>query len=501
MIKNILEYLESAACTYPNKVAFADNDVSLTFSQVLEYAKRVARLIQAECRGARNRPIAVYMEKSAYTLCAFLGIVYSGNYYCPLDTKSPKERCQKILDTLNPVAVIYRQKEQVQMFETGSIFFDSIFGMEASEKLDAGYHDILDVDPLYVLFTSGSTGQPKGVVISHKSVIDYTEWLSDTFHFNSDTIFGNQAPFFFDNSILDIYSTLKNGSAMVIIPEYLFSFPKRLLEYLKKNKINTIFWVPSALIHVANSTALSEVQLPLLKKVLFCGEVMPNKQLNIWRRQYPHLLYVNLYGPTEITDVCTYYIVDREFSDEEALPIGVPCRNTQILVLNEEGSLVTDLCEVGELCVRGTCISLGYYGDPEKTNIVFVQNPMNKNYRDIIYRTGDLVRYNEHGELIYLCRKDFQIKHQGHRIELGEIENATSAIDGVLHSCALYDDLNKVIVLFVNVDDDITEKTIYQSLKTKLPKYMVPGKINILDHFPMTNNGKIDRVTLRKEWF
>ena len=277
-------------------------------------------------------------------------------------------------------------------------------------------NQILDVDPLYVLFTSGSTGTPKGVIISHRSVIDYTEWLSDTFNFNETTVFGNQAPFYFDNSILDIYSVLKNGSKMVIIPETYFSFPRKLLNFINERKINTLFWVPSALIGLANSGQLKEIRLDHIKKVLFCGEVMPNKHLNIWRKEYPDIQYANLYGPTEITDVCSYYIIDRDFKDEEPLPIGKACRNTEIIVLNENNQKVKGE-ERGELCVRGICLSKGYLGDFTKTDTAFVQNPLNGRYYEKIYRTGDIVKYNQFGELIYLCRKDYQIKHQGYRIE------------------------------------------------------------------------------------
>lgn len=502
MIKNVIEYLENAARIYPDKIAFADGEISLTFSQVLEKAKRIAQHIIRQCGYIYNQPIAVYMEKSVHTLCAFLGIVYSGNYYCPIDRHSPKERCLKILSTLRPVCIVYQENSCSVLDES----LTSVFVKEAYEEagsliyVENIRHQILDCDPLYVLFTSGSTGTPKGVVISHKSVIDYTEWLSETFSFNSDTVFGNQAPFIFDNSILDIYSTLKNGSTMNIIPESYFAFPKRLFEYMQVSAINTIFWVPSALVQVANSGILSQIHLSSLQKIMFCGEVMPNKQLNIWRKHYPNALYANLYGPTEITDVCTYYIVDRDFSDEESLPIGKPCQNTQILVLDENDHLVTDHTKFGELCVRGTCVSLGYYADIKKTQAAFTQNPLHSNYRDIIYRTGDLVRYDEDGNLLYLGRKDFQIKHQGHRIELGEIETAVGAIEQVQQNCVLYDEVNKIIHLFVCAEEGCHEKDIYLKLKNSVPKYMLPGKIHLISNLPKTSNGKIDRVYLKEEY-
>ena len=255
------------------------------------------------------------------------------------------------------------------------------------------------MDILYVLFTSGSTGIPKGVIISHRSVIDYTEWAAETFHFDSHTIFGNQAPFYFDNSVLDIYSTIRNGAALYIIPQMLFSFPIRLLEYIRDHNINTIFWVPTVLSRVADIGVLEHCEIGCLENILFAGEVMPAKQLNIWMRRLPDALYANLYGPTEITVDCTYFIVNRKIEDNEPVPIGYPCRNSDILVLNKENQLVKGE-EKGELCVRGTSLSLGYYNNPEKTKRVFVQNPLHHLYEDRIYRTGDIVHYNERGEVV-----------------------------------------------------------------------------------------------------
>jgi len=309
-------------------------------------------------------------------------------------------------------------------------------------------------------------------------------------------VFGNQAPFYFDNSILDIYSTVKNAGKMVIIPEEKFLSSKRLCRYLDEVGINTIFWVPSALVLVANSGALDAVCPKGIEKVLFCGEVMPTAQLNVWRRALPNALYANLYGPTEITDVCAYFIVEREFSDTESLPIGFPCQNTEILVLNERDEMVADGA-IGELCVRGTCLSYGYYRSPEKTAAAFTQNPLNTMYPEKIYRTGDLVRYNQYGELLYLGRKDYQIKHMGHRIELGEIETAASAYRDVKQSCALYDVEKQRIILFVAAED-IDKTALYQHLKKCLPHYMLPSLIVDLEVLPLNANGKIDRLKLKE---
>jgi len=332
-------------------------------------------------------------------------------------------------------------------------------------------------------------------------VIDYIDWVVSEFNISAEDSFGNQAPFYFDNSILDIYSMLKTGASLYIIPKKDFSQPVVLLEYLQKNAINTIFWVPSALITVAKLRALKNVDLTgTLKRVLFCGEVMPNKQLNYWRSNLPEVVYANLYGPTEITDACTFYIVDREFGDEESLPIGKPMKNTEILVLDEEDKLITEAQTeaIGELCVKGTSLAVGYYNNPEKTKAAFVQNPLNNKYDEIIYRTGDLVAYNEFGELLYMGRKDYQIKHMGHRIELGEIETAASSLDDIPRCCCLYDDERSKIVLVVESEEPIVKTELNQRLKEMIPEYMLPGKVINVPTMPLNANGKIDRKLLKE---
>ncbi|MBR5116915.1 MAG: amino acid adenylation domain-containing protein [Lachnospiraceae bacterium] len=496
MVTNVFQYLEASAGRYPDKIAFEDAERSVTFRELREKAYAIADRIHEKCGGIRNEPIGVYMYKGVDCLIAFMGIVCSGNFYSPIDRHSPKARIDRIMETLSPKAILYNEEP----YEGREDLCIDIREVGTSRQEHRYYEDNIDTDPLYVLFTSGSTGQPKGVTISHRGVIDYAEWLYDTFAFDEETVFGNQAPFYFDNSILDIYSTLRNGATTCLIPERSFTFQRDLFAFLKEHRINTIFWVPSALIGVANSGILDKEVLPALDKILFCGEVMPNRQLNAWRKHYPDALFANLYGPTEITDVCTCFIVDREFQDDEPLPIGFPCRNTDIIVLNDRDERVTAPGDKGELCVRGTCLSMGYFKDFEKTDRAFVQNPLNPYIHETIYHTGDIVEYNERGELMYLSRKDFQIKHQGHRIELGEIDTAGSSIAGVNCCCALYDDVNRQIVLFYTASDaEITDKAVYRELKSRIPGYMLPSRINRLADMPLNLNGKIDRVALKEQ--
>ena len=283
---------------------------------------------------------------------------------------------------------------------------------------------------------------------------------------------------------------------MIIIPETLFMFPVKLPEFVRDNDITTIFWVPTVMINVANSGVLSEIEMPKLKNVVFCGEVMPNTQLNIWRKAQPHCTYANLYGPTEISDVCTYYIADRPFKDSDPLPIGRACENMRIIILNERNE-IAKTNEQGEICVIGTGVSLGYWNNKEITDKVFTQNPVNTYYDERIYRTGDLAFINDEGLIIYLGRKDNQVKVKGNRIELGEIENAAMCVEGIKGACAVFDEEKQQIVLFAESQIDFKLRKLNLELKKYIPNYMLPSALRIMDKFPHTANDKIDRVTLK----
>ena len=317
----------------------------------------------------------------------------------------------------------------------------------------------LDTDPIYIVFTSGSTGVPKGVVACHRSVIDYIENLSEVLCFNENTRFANQTPLYFDACLKELYPTLKFGATTYIVPKSLFMFPIKLVEFLNEYKINT-------------------------------------KQFKIWRETLPKARFVNLYGPTEATGMCCYFEVDREFELDEVVPIGRPFHNTEILLLDENNKLVED-GNVGEICVRGTSLTLGYYNNFEKTSEVFVQNPINSRYPELIYKTGDLGKRNERGELIFVSRKDYQIKHMGHRIELGEIEVNVNMIEEISTSCAVYDkEKGKIVLYYIG---ELEPDKLVRILKDKLPRYMIPNKTEKLEQMPLTANGKIDRVFLMKK--
>ena len=284
-----------------------------------------------------------------------------------------------------------------------------------------------------------------------------------------------------------------------MIPKTYFTFPIKLVEFLNERKINTIYWVPSALAIVSNWNVFDFARPEHLQKILFAGEVMPVKHLNYWRRYLPDCLYANLFGPTETTDICSFYVVDRDFADSDSLPIGRACDNCDTFLLTEEGTRASRAGEEGEIVVRGSFLADGYYNEPEKTAAVFTQNPLNTAFPERIYRTGDLARLNEKGEFIYISRKDFQIKRMGYRIELGEIEAAAGSVEKVKSAAALYDaDTGRILVIYEGRIKDTDE--VLQQTADKVPPYMRPDEVIRIKQMPYNANGKIDRQRLLKEY-
>jgi len=497
---NVTQYLDKTASSFPNKIALDDTKATLTFKQLQQYAYSVANKITQF--HLTNAPVAVYMPKSNDMVVSFAAINYSGNFYVPIDTKSPDIRIQNIFNTLESKLILTNSTNYSKLktlYNGDVICIDEVNDTDFSlYNNDLISEKIIDTDPVYSIFTSGSTGTPKGVVISHRGVIDYIDWAIETFHIDENTVIANQAPFYFDNSTLDLYLMFATGATLIVVPDENYAFPAKLLDLLNQKEVNFVFWVPFVLINIANYNLLEKKKPEYLTKILFAGEVMPNRHLNYWRKHLPDSLYANLYGPTEITVDCTFYVVDREFTDDEPLPIGKPCKNSGVLILTSDDRLA-GTNEQGELCVRGSSLAMGYYNDPEKTAKVFVQNPLNKYYPEMIYRTGDIAYWNEYGEIMYVGRTDSQIKHNGYRIDLGEIENAVLCTGFIKTTCVVYNNNKKEIVMFYESDTDLSLGELRKSMLQFVPKYMIPTKYIKLDKMPINANGKIDRLTLNNE--
>lgn len=494
METNVLSYLDAIAAQKPNKVAYSDGREGFTFSQVYMQSRSIGTYLHQV--GLYRKPVVVFMDKHPKEIIAFLGVITGGCFYVPIDEEMPNSRIEQILGNCRPRLIICdaNTKEKAERFRfDGEIrLYDDLIGIpEDGESLAEIRRVALDIDPIYIVFTSGSTGEPKGVAACHRSVIDYIEQLSEVLGFDENTVFGNQTPLYFDACLKEIYPTLKFGATTYIVPKQLFMFPVKLVEFLNEHKINTICWVVSALMMISAFGTFQTVKPKYLRTVAFGSEVFPVRQFRIWREALPEASFTNLYGPTEGTGMCCYYHLERELCDQEPIPIGQPFRNTEILLLDEQNQPARE----GEICIRGTSVTLGYYNNPQKTAESFVQNPLNTAYPEVIYRTGDIGKYNEHGELVFVSRKDYQIKHMGHRIELGEIEANASLIEGVKMCGCIYDKEKGRIVLYYS--GDISVKDLVSNLKEMLPRYMIPNRVLMMERLPFTANGKIDRTSLK----
>ncbi|MBR1757683.1 MAG: amino acid adenylation domain-containing protein [Lachnospiraceae bacterium] len=496
-IFHVCEYMERWLTEDPDKTAVIDENGSVTYAQLVDAYQSIASDLARKIE--QGSPVAVYMDKGIPALCSFFGIVSAGGFYVLLNPDLPIARLSQIQSVLQAPFVITDEAHSTQ---AASLFApDQILRIDELVKtpvdpvlLKTVRANALDTDPLYANFTSGSTGVPKGVVVSHRSVIDFIEHFSDIFAFSREDVFANQAPFDFDVSVKDIYTAMKLGATLVITPKTLFSRPVQLLDWLCDHEVTVMIWAVSALCLISTFHGLDYKTPTSVKKILFSGEVMPLKHLKTWRAHLPQTMFVNLYGPTEITCNCTYHILEAERDYAEGIPIGKHFPNEQILLLNEENECITEPGIEGEICVRGTALALGYLGAPEQTAAAFVQNPINTRYPELIYRTGDLGRYDEAGDLFFSGRRDHQVKYMGHRIELQEVERGMASIDGVERSCCIFDEKKQKLYGFYQ--GTIDKNALHQAMTAFLPVFMIPGILDNVEEFPLTKNGKIDRKAL-----
>lgn len=503
---NILDFLERTEERFGYKTAVEDEKLILTYHELVVMAKRIGSAVSR--RVEPGRPVPVQMEKSPLTLAVMFGIIYAGCFYVPVNPENPPERQNKIFEVLDARLIITDQdmtltdghsdmpggwstEENVEVLTAEKLLCEDMDAVDA-DRLNRIRMESRETDILYALFTSGSTGMPKAVLVSHGAVIRFIGHFTEIFGITEKDVIGNQAPFDFDVSVKDIYSCAVTGATLALIPKEYFSMPPRLLDYLCGKKVTTLIWAVSALTLVSALKGLDYRVPESVNKVLFSGEAMPPKQLRIWQDALPDAAFVNLYGPTEITCNCTYYKIERQFADTEKIPVGRSFPGRKVFLQDENGSKIIIPGKAGEICVAGESLSDGYYKDIERTKERFPMYPVEKGRMERIYLTGDLGYYDAAGEMVFAGRKDFQIKHMGHRIELEEIESAMNASDGINKSCCIFDrEKNRILGFYMG---EAEPAQVRKMMKEKLPPYMIPAKLRQMSVMPLNKNGKTDRA-------
>ncbi len=491
----------------PQKVAVYDGGVSVTFYQLHARELKFAVCLDSVIAGKIKTPVGVFLPKCTDSIAADIAIIHTGNFYMNLDVKYPEERLRNVFKTVQPSCVVTSNKYKPIMESVDSsiplVIVDEITDNAVEEsflgKLANRLEMMIDTDPLCIINTSGSTGTPKGVALTHRGFFDYICCTTETWKLSDDEIIGSMAPIAFDHFSFELCMLMAKSATLVIIPDQFNMFPVKILNLMNEHKVTFIFWVPTIMVNIANMGLLEKIPMPTIRHIWFAGEVFPTNKFNIWYRAFPKSVqFVNLYGPCEITVDCTWFEITHEYDENKPLPIGFACKNTDILLLNENNQLVGKN-EEGEICVRGTGLAMGYYNNPEKTAAAFVQNPLNKSYPELIYRTGDIGLVNDDGEIIFKGRKDTLIKHSGYRIELSEIEHIImNKLKLVKNCCVVYNWSKKEITLFYENDTELAVADLRKKLAADLPKYMIPTAYIYMKELPRGGTGKIDRALLNK---
>jgi len=503
-----------------------------TYGSLERDSNRLARALQAAgcTRGDR---VALLLPKSPKAILAMLGVLKADCAYVPIDTSSPAARIRRILDVCECRCLIAarstagllktllaedeaaKQAHLVWMdrrrtdgpadltcVDHAEIFWDDIESLPDAPISSGNRPE----DPAHVLFTSGSTGAPKGVVITHANVIHFINWAASYFGIRSIDRISGHPPLHFDLSTFDIYGTIAAGAELHLLPPEISLLPHRLADYIRDSELTQWFSVPSALVPMAKFDVLAEGDLPSLKRLLWCGEKFPVPALRYFMRRLPHVSFINLYGPTEATIASSYYRVPCcPEDDQQEIPIGTACDGESLFVLDEE-MRPPARGEIGDLYIAGVGLSPGYLKDPEKTAQAFRPNPFGANPGERIYKTGDLARVGEDGMIYLVGRSDSQIKSRGYRIELGEIESAIQAAARVQEAAvvALDSEGSEGVVIccaYVPAPGcDASATAMKKHVSRLLPHYMIPARWMVLDSMPHNANGKIDRVLMKQRF-
>ena len=497
-------------------------DKSLSYGELHAASNQVAnQLIQLGV--APGDRVGIFINKSIPSIVSIYGILKAGAVYVPLDPQAPDTRTAYIIDNCTisclltstaknkSVSEIIKQTDSLktviltdQEHEYADlpievVSWDTVQQMPDTLPVNNSNHS----DLAYIIYTSGSTGQPKGVMISHLNSLTFVNWAFEYIEVSTDDRLSSHAPLHFDLSIFDIYVAAKAGATLFLVPENLSMFPTRLSSWISDNQISVWYSVPSVLSMMVTHGQLEKKSFPSLRKVIFAGEVFPVKYLRELMKIIPAPDYINLYGPTE-TNVVTYYKVPQIPDDQTVpIPIGKCCENMGVFAMTREGKLVTSPDEEGELLARGTCVAKGYWGDEQKTDKVFIKNPLQENFYDRAYRTGDLVSLDEEGNYIYKGRIDHMIKSRGYRIEIGEIEAAIYSHPDVKEAAvvAIPDDIitNRIQAIVVMSKESMNAADLRMYCSKKLPKYMIPEQVEFRSTLPKTSTGKIDKPALLRE--
>ena len=511
MAYHLSQLLTQSAQVYPERLVLVDGKRQLTYHALDELSNRFAHKLQ-QVGVTRSERVGIYLKKSLEAVAAIFGVLKIGATYVPLDSTAPLQRIAYIVENCQMKALVSTTQKMAAFQNTLAKLNNAPIPILADDQQTFATvsaepppePQTIETDLAYILYTSGSTGMPKGVMISHRASLTFINWAYDTFAVQPTDRVSSHAPFHFDLSIFDIFVTIKAGGTLVLVPPTFSVFPQNLANFIEKQEISIWYSVPSVLIQLLLYGKLERYTFAKLRTILFAGEVFPVKYLRQLMTKIPHATYHNLYGPTE-TNVCTWYTVPQlDPNRSEPISIGKGCANSEILALDKENDLVAQ-GEVGELCVRGPGLMSGYWGLPERTAQSLIPYNVHEHLEpELIYRTGDLVRQEPDGNYTYLGRCDNQIKSRGYRIELGEIETVLYNHPAVEEAAVIPipdEEISNRIRAFLVVHngDQLTQGALDTFCAAHLPKYMLPHEVEFRDTLPKTSTGKVDKVKLRQE--